>query len=233
MPAEVAQLGLPVHLRDEATLDNFLFPDALEALADTLRQQTGPEGNPGIFLYGAPGSGRTHLLQAACQDLPAGDALYLPLSDLRDHGAAGVLEGVEHLALACLDDIQAVAGDADWEQGLFHLINRARESGCRLLFSADRAPRQLDLVLPDLQSRLSWDLVFQLPEPDDARKLAVLVFRAERRGMVLSDDAARFILSRAPRGMGDLMAVLEQLDRDSMAAQRQLTIPFIKQRLGW
>ncbi len=59
------------------------------------------------------------------------------------------------------------------------------------------------------------------------------IFRAERRGFALEEDAARYILSRAPRSMAALMDVLEQLDQDSMALQRSLTIPFIKSRLGW
>lgn len=233
MPADVAQLTLPVHLRDDATLENFLFPEELGVLSAALYEQLSPEGGAGIYLYGATGSGRTHLLQAACHALPPGESLYLPLAEFRGHSAAEVLDGVEDLALVCLDDIQAVAGDSDWEQALFHLVNRCRESGCRLLFSADQAPRQLAVSLPDLGSRLSGCVVFQLPDPCDARKIEVLIFRAGRRGMSLSEEAARFIMARAPRGLGDLMDLLDRLDRDSMAAQRQLTIPFIKARLGW
>ena len=76
-------------------------------------------------------------------------------------------------------------------------------------------------------------MVFQLRAPDDARKLEILRFRARRRGITLEDDAARYILARAPRSMAALMAVLETLDRDSMTLKRPLTIPFIKSRLGW
>jgi DnaA family protein len=87
--------------------------------------------------------------------------------------------------------------------------------------------------LSDLASRLSWAVVFQLAAPGDPDKLAILQFRAQRRGLHLEDEAARYILSRAPRAMSALMDLLERLDRDSMALQRTLTIPFIKARLGW
>ena len=233
MPADVAQLSLPVHLRDDATLENFLFPENLGPLTAALGSQLSAQGDHGIYLYGGPGSGRTHLLQAACHASPPGDALYLPLEELLGQEPMDVLEGVEHLSRVCLDNVDRVRGNPDWEQGLFHLVNRARESGCRLLFSANCAPRQLALDLPDLQSRLAGCVVFQLPELDDAHRLEVLVFRAARRGMSLGEDAARYILSRAPRGLAELMALLDKLDRDSMAAQRQLTIPFIKTRLDW
>lgn len=233
MPGDIAQLALPVHLQDEATLDNFLFSETLLPLRALLEQQTGLEGEPAIFLHGPAGSGRSHLLQAACQALPAGEAVYLPLDQLHSMEPDHVLDGVEALARVCLDNIHCVAGAPDWEQALFHFSNRARDRGCRLLISADAAPRQLQVSLPDLVSRLSWGVVFQLPAPNDAGKLDILRFRAERRGISLEDDAARYILSRAPRSMAALMEVLEQLDQDSMAMQRPLTIPFIKARLNW
>lgn len=233
MAAELAQLALPVHLSDDATLDNFLFSESLGPLRVALEQQTRVEGEPAIFLYGPPGSGRSHLLQAACHALPSGDALYLPLEQLTAMSPDQVLDGVETLSRVCLDNLHAVAGDPGWELALFNLVNRARDSGCRLLMAADAAPRQLPVALPDLASRLSWGVVFQLAAPGDRDKLAILQFRARRRGLLLEGEAARYILSRAPRAMSALMEVLELLDRDSMALQRTLTIPFIKARLGW
>ena len=95
--------------------------------------------------------------------------------------AAEVLAGAERMALVCLDDLDAVVGDAGWEQALFHFCNRTRESGTRLLFAASEAPRNLPVQLPDLQSRLSWGVVLQLGEPSDEDKLDILCFRAGRR----------------------------------------------------
>ena len=225
-----AQLGLPVQLRDEATLDNFCFAARLLPLRQLLQA---PGGELSLYVHGPSGSGRSHLLQAACQSRPSGASLYLPLAQLSAMSPTSVLEGIETLSLVCLDDLQAVAGDRDWEQALFVLVNRARETGCLLVVSADTAPAQLGIQLPDLASRLAWSTVFQLRHASDEEKQEILQYRAARRGMQLEDDAARFILARAPRGMSDLMAVLETLDRDSIAMQRSLTIPFIKQRLGW
>ena len=233
MAADLAQLALPVHLRDDATLDNFLFGEALTPVRHALETQTGLDGEPSIFLFGPDGCGRSHLLQGACHASSTGDSVFLPLEMLRDMAPDQVLDGVEVLSRVALDNVQAIAGDRDWELALFHFINRARERGCRLLFSADAAPRQLAVSLPDLVSRLGWGLVYQLPAPNDEARVAILQFRAERRGMSLDEDAARYILSRAPRSMTALMELLERLDKESMALQRGLTIPFIKSRLGW
>ncbi|MEM0953864.1 MAG: DnaA regulatory inactivator Hda [Pseudomonadota bacterium] len=225
-----AQLGLPVQLRDDATLDNFYFSSRLLPLRQLLEA---PGAEQSLYVHGPTGSGRSHLLQAACHARESGAALYLPLTQLAGLAPGPVLEGVESLAMVCLDNLQSVLGRRDWEEALFHLINRARETGCQLLMAADAAPAQLDIELADLASRLAWSTVFQLRQPGDVDKCDILKFRAARRGIVLDSDAARYILSRAPRGMADLMALLEKLDRDSLAKQRSLTIPFIKQSLGW
>ncbi len=233
MKTEAAQLPLAVHLRDDATLENFLFDSRLGPVREALEQQLGSQGEPALYLHGGESSGRSHLLQAACHRLPAGDALYLPLEQLREIPAAELVADIEGMRLISLDNLDAVVGNEAWEQALFNLCNRARESGCRLLFSAACAPRQLPLRLPDLQSRLSWAVVFHLPDASDDHKLRILQFRAKRRGMSLSDEAGRYILSRASRSLGELLEILDRLDRDSMVAQRQLSIPFIKSSLGW
>ena len=229
---EHPQLTLGVHLRDDATLDNFLFLPGLEPVRHALEQPVaGAELS--FFLHGAAGSGRSHLLQAACHRVANGAALYLPLDQLVAMPAAEVLAGVEQLSLVSLDNIEAICGSSQWEEGLFHLINRARENRCHLLLAANAAPRQLQIELEDLRSRMSWGVVFQLPDYSDEHKRQILCFRAERRGMKLSAEAANYILHHASRSLGQLLEVLDTLDRESMVAQRRLSLPFIKSVLGW
>lgn len=228
------QLPLEVRLRDEATFANFLVPDSAQPLVDALQSQPGPQGEPLLFLCGPAGVGKSHLLQACCQaPATAAAALYLPLAELADYSPEDVLHGVERAGRVCLDDLQEVAGDEAWETALFHLINRARQEQCRLVFAADGAPRALGLNLPDLQSRLSGGLVFQLPRPDDEHKAQILQFRADRRGLTLPAPVAAYIVSRAPREMARLLALLEQLDEASLAHQRALSRPFVKETLQW
>lgn len=226
------QLALEVQLRDDATLENFLATPAVQPLVLALQQQTGAEGEPMVYLHGSTGAGKSHLLQAACH-LAGTGALYLPLAELAEYAPGDVLQGVETLGLVCLDDLHAVLGQDDWELALFDLCNRARERGCRLLVAADGAPRALTVKLADLRSRLSWGIVYQLPQPDDDAKDAILRFRAERRGLSLSAEVSAYIVSRAPRSLESLLALLDILDKASLAEQRALSIPFVKQTLHW
>ena len=226
------QLSLAVQLRDDATLENFLPLPKAQPLLNALRAQMQPDGEAVIYVYGPQGVGKSHLLQASCH-LEEAQTVYLPLAHLRQYPAADVLQGVEQQDRVCLDDIHTVVGDPDWELALFNFYNSARQRGCRLVVAADAAPRGLAVKLPDLRSRLSWGIVYQLMEGDDEEKAAILQFRAMRRGLTLTPAVANFIVGRAPRGMQQLLGVLDQLDHTSLSQQRGLSIPFVKQTLGW
>lgn len=228
-----AQLPLGVGLRDDATFANFL-PRGNAALVAALRAQLDADGESFIYLWGREGSGRSHLLQAACHAASARDkrALYLPLDEL-GHFPPHMLEGVERVDLVVIDDLDAVVGRKRWEEALFHGFNRLRDAGKRLVIAAPAAPRQLDIHLPDLASRLTWGMTFQLQNLNDDGRFEALQLRARVRGMQLPDEVTRYILHRGPRRLGELFAALERLDRASLSAQRKLTIPFVKQALGW
>jgi DnaA-homolog protein len=224
------QLTLPVSLRDDATLDNFLPVPGSEALLGALGQQLEEGGEAIIYLHGGIGSGKSHLLQACCHRA-GGGALYLPLADLVGYGPGEVLADVADMRLICLDDLDAVAGMPAWELALFELYNRARETGARLLVAAASAPRVIALDLEDLRSRLSWGVVYRLASCDDEQKKAVLQFRARRRGLTLPDEVASYLVSRAPRGLDPLLGLLDLLDQASLEHKRALSIPFVKQVL--
>jgi DnaA family protein len=226
------QLPLEVQLRDDATLENFLASAQLQPLLRALQEQLAAQGEPVIFMHGAPGCGKSHLLQAACHRA-GGSALYLPLGEVAQYPPEDVLRGVETLDLVCLDDIERVLGSDEWELALFDLFNRAREWGCRLLLAGNGPPRAQAVKLPDLLSRLSWAVVFQLPQPDDEARSAILRFRARRRGLSLPEEVASYIVHRAPRSLDRLLELLDQLDRASLAEKRALSIPFVRQSLGW
>jgi DnaA family protein len=142
-----------------------------------------------------------------------------------------MVEGLEALDLVCIDDVQLIAGHPQWEEALFDLFNRLRAAGGRLLISGDQPPSSLSLELPDLTSRLSWGLVLRLRDLTDSDKQALLMHNARQRGMELPADVARYLVNRRERDLRSLLATIERLDTLSLAAQRKLTIPFVRQHL--
>jgi DnaA family protein len=230
------QLPLGVRLRDDATFANY-YPGANAAALDYVERLC--EADAGwteslMYLWGGEGVGRSHLLQAACLRVEqrSEQAVYLPLAEVVEYGPA-LLDNLEQCELVCLDDLDAVSGRSDWEEALFHLFNRLRDSGRRLLVAASKSPRELAIRLPDLQSRMTLALVFQLHSLSDEDKLRALQLRASRRGLHMSDEVGRFILTRGERSMSALFELLERLDQASLQAQRKLTVPFLKETLGW
>jgi DnaA family protein len=228
------QLALNLRLRDASSLENF-WPgrnrELIEALAAALRALVSGDQRAQhvMYLWGEPGSGRTHLLEAACRRAESLGcaAAYVPLAQ-DPRLSPGVLEDREAAALVCLDDLDSVAGDDGWERALFALAERLRTASGMLLVAARRPPADLGLRLADLASRLAWGPIYQVQALDDAGKLAAMQLRAVRCGLTLPDDVARYILSRHPRDVPSLFALLERLDQSSLSEQRRLTIPFLR-----
>ena len=231
MNAGTGQLPLAIRLADTATFGNFHAADN-QAAIDALKSLAVQGGERALFLWGAAGSGKSHLLQAACQAASASGprAIYLPMSQtvLLD---PEVTENLESCALVCIDDVQRTAGIEPWQHALFALFNAVAERGGSLVATGRSAPGAIPRLLPDLSSRLAWGPVYQLNLLDDTDKVAVLKARASRRGFELPDETAQFLLNRLKRDMHTLCQTLDQLDKASLVAQRRLTLPFVRNLL--
>lgn len=227
------QLPLQLRFKDSSSFENYLPTanrEAVEHLRASVRALAhGPAREPALFVCGAPGTGKTHLLQAACRQAHELNlsAMYLPLSESAALSPA-LLEDLEAAALVCLDDVERIAGRNDWERALFALCERLRVSGGMLVAAATRPPGELGLTLPDLATRLGWGPVYALQPLDDAGRIGAVQLRARNRGLELPDDVARYILARYPRNLDSLFALLDKLDAASLAEQRRLTIPFLR-----
>ena len=219
------QLPLPVRLRADALFESF-HPGGNGELIAALRAQ-GPER---IWLWGAAATGKTHLLQAACANAGLSAAAYFPLGgETRLPPAA--LTGLSSRGLVCIDDVHRIAGDLTWERMLFGLFNEAAEHRTRLIFAASAPPAALPWVLPDWRSRAAACVVYQLRELDDEGRIAALRLRALQRGLQLPVETADYLMRRMPRDLSSLLAVLDDLDVAALAAQRRLTVPFIRDAL--
>jgi len=223
-----AQLPLHIGLRDNATFANF-YSDANQQLISELRRCASNQGEHFIFFHGMRGTGKSHCLQAVCHSATEQhlQAAYLPMRDIKAMPVAA-LEGMEQLDVVCIDDIDVIAGDSDWETAIFNLYNRIRDNSGYLLVSASAKVEELGLSLKDLQSRLVWGLVFRIESLSDADLAKALQNRANARGMDLPNDVVAYILKRSSRDTNALFNLLEKLDHESLAAQRKLTIPFVK-----
>ncbi|MAF75088.1 MAG: DnaA regulatory inactivator Hda [Idiomarinaceae bacterium] len=232
------QLTLAVQLPDDENFTTYLEQQNdnvvrwLKQIATKPLSET--QGERLTLLSGPSGSGKSHLLHSIVS--LAGQhtqVMYLPLADLKESNAEQVLAGLDAFNIICLDDIDTVLKDPTWCYELFKLINTITDyEHCRLMMTAHASASQLSVELADLRSRLQWATAFQLSPLNDDGKASALTLRAQWRGLQLPHDVAIFMLHRLGRDMAGLLAHLDQLDKASIAHQRKLTIPFVKQVLA-
>ncbi len=196
------QLPLDISPAAEPGLDNYVAGANAEALERVRALADGRLREAIVYLWGEPGSGRTHLLRGAAE---------------------------LNRALVIADDVETL--DAQAQQALFNAINAAREGNAPVLAAGNAPPAALSLR-EDLRSRLGWGLVYQLKPLTDADKVTHLQNEAARRGLRLSDEVVRYLLNRLPRDLASLNAVLDMLDREALAAQRQVTLPLVRDALS-
>ncbi len=191
------------------------------------------EGAANIFLSGERGSGKTHLLNALCFETRRHDerAFYLALDRLPVDAIAS-LQGLEQYGLVCVDDLHVIAGQQNWEEALFHCFNRIREAGGRLVVSSRQRLSALNLVLPDLASRLTWGLRLALEPLDDRYKLEVLNRQADSLGMSLPQDVQAYLLEHGDRSLPALLGTLEKLHQAVLTDKRRITVPLARKVLN-
>lgn len=225
------QLPLGVRLPDRAVFASFL-PARNGQAVEHLRHLADAQMTGTAWLCGPDGAGKTHLLQAvSAQASTTMRTGYIPLRELGRLGV-GVLEGLRQLECLCLDDVDEVAGQLEWERALFALLQGVEEGGGRLVAAAAAPPALLKWALPDLGSRFAASAVFQLRVLDEAEQQTALQLRARLRGFELPEETSRWLQRRYPRDMRKLYELLDTLDQAALVAQRRLTVPFIREVLG-
>ena len=222
------QLPLPFTLQEDFNFDSFVASEN-QLIVESLKNPN----EPYIFLWGSLGTGKTHLLQSACQHQTqlGGTASYLPSKELTNTSPQ-LLDGLANIDLICIDDIESFYGKPYWEESLFNLFNQIKQVGGRLVVSSAVSPQYAEVTLNDLKSRLNSGLPLNLSALGDESILQVLQSRAKKLGLELNRETANYLITHYPRDLHTLWNLLNQLDQASLAAQRKLTIPFLKTALA-
>jgi DnaA-homolog protein len=231
IPDSTRQLPLALRYPPDQRLDSFI--DAPAGALAQLQALAGRQGSDWLYLQGPDGAGKTHLALATCAaaDALARRAAYLPLPAARGR-LREALDALEGNDLIALDGLEAIAGRREDEIALFEFHNRARGARIGMLYTAQAAPDALALTLPDLRSRLAQCTRVGLSPLDEEGRRQVLRARAQRRGLVLDAASLDWLLRRVGRDITGLTALLDVLDRASLAAKRRITVPFLRQALG-
>ena len=226
-----AQLPLALRFPPDQRFETFVAAPA-GAVAQ-LTALAGAADADWLYLAGPAATGKSHLALAACAHAQAQGrrVAYLPLASATGR-LQEALAALQDYDLVALDGLEVAAGRRGDEQALFDFHNRARDAGSGVLYAARALPAELPLSLPDLGSRLAQCVRIRLAPLDEAGRRQVLRLRAQRRGLQIDDAAIDWLLRRVERDLASLTGLLDRLDRESLAAQRRVTVPFLRQVLG-
>ncbi len=226
------QLPLHFEFRANQTFNDF-FSGSNQEIVTHLQQCIAGLGEQQIFLWGKSGQGKSHLLQACCHQAQNQNlsSFYFDLANGKLPDPL-MLDGLDQCDVVCFDNIEPIAGNAAWELAFFNFFNRQRDRGHKLIVSASSAPNDIAIQLPDLRTRLNWGLTLKIQPLTDSDRIAALIFKADQMGFEIAPQVGRFLLTHYDRDLAALWALLEKLDRASLAAKRKLTLPFLKQILN-
>jgi DnaA-homolog protein len=217
------QLALTLAPPPEPSLGNFYPGRNVELMAALRGLADGISAERFFYLWGEPGSGRSHLLRAMAGALSA-------------RNVATVYAG-EGSALSPVDAVPRalVVDDVDKLQpsglaAFFNLYNSVREKQGIVIAAGSQPPAKL-AMRPDLVTRLGWGLVYQVHALGDDEKIAALKRHASARAFDLPDGVAEYLLRHLRRDLPSLMTMLDALDQHSLETKRPITLPLLRELL--
>lgn len=206
-----AQLSLNLDIKHDASLSDFGGPGWM-SIIDAVRQlHVGLIGQ--LYLFGSPATGKSHLLSAICESFIEMDrsAICLSLDELI-HTDVNVLSSIENFDVIAIDDLEVLERSSQWQEALFHLINRSREGQRQLLFAANQPASDLPFALTDLLTRLAQAPSFKVPNGHDlADRQALIDSILRRRGWQFDERIINHLLSDGPHRIGGMMDVLNYI----------------------
>ena len=231
MERAIKQIALPLSLDRQYSFENFIS-DRADLIVASLKALIQGDGEAQIGLWGTTASGKTHLLNASA-DYARQKSVVLQIYDAKQllQCDANEFEGFSHCDVLVIDNLDAIAGNAEWEACFYQVINRCRDGDYRFVFAMTHRPEDLETALDDFRSRLQWGLMLQLPSSDDIEIRQILRKRAHLIGIELAEDVLSYLMTHHARNLATQMAILRRLDGASLSQQRKVTIPLIKQAL--
>ena len=218
------QLTFPWSKPNNSSFDDFYFEKSNLSVLENLKREDD------LFIYGSCKVGKSFLLQSLCNYFSEQNksSLYLPSKEMNSHGSR-ILDELESLDLVCVDDLETIAGNNEWEKALFNLINNCLLSNCRIVFCSNINPSSIKFVLNDLISRIKKVNQIEVCPVQSDNLSDAIKFLADLRSIKIGNKEITYLINHSRRSMSELVAHINQLDKLSMQLKRKITIPLIKQ----
>ncbi|CCQ92049.1 hypothetical protein NITGR_950007 [Nitrospina gracilis 3/211] len=232
-------LNFPVH--PEYTFDNFILSTGSKFAFTTARQFSTADTAPSqsLFIAGAAGLGKTHLLMAAGNlASETQSALYIHCEDFvatvtdREKSGETALAPLETVDLLLMDDMDRIAGHTEAQERLYLVFNTRREQDKRIVFAGRTAPNRLPDTENYLRSRFQWGITAELGPIDDATTARLIHKLAQDLGLDIPGKIAHYLLTRLPRDFSSIKNAVARINTESLARRQKVTLPLVKAALG-
>ena len=228
------QLIFPFQINQKASFDSFFCsPDnqnLMTRLADIAISQDANE----IIIHGEKGSGKSFLMQAICNELSSSEKqfAFIPMKKAFNMGVE-IFQNLGSLDTVCIDDLQLILANQQWETALFNLINECQQSNCSLILSlGGTQPVEESILLPDLLSRIKRMEFIALNAVQDELFNEAIVFVAQQLEIKIDNAELEFLLKHQTRIFSRLVENIITLDKQAASLKRKITIPLIKETLN-
>lgn len=234
-----------IALNSEFTFENFVSGKSNQlalAAAKQVAENPGTSYNP-LFIYGAVGLGKTHLMQAVGNALkkinPNAQVVYLSseryVSEMVRAIQTNSMESFKEFYRSCdlllIDDIQFFAGKDRSQEEFFHTFNELLEGRQQMIFTCDRYPREINGLEDRLKSRFGWGLTVAVEPPELETRVAILIHKAEQAKINLPEEVAFFIGKRMRSNVRELEGALKRVIAHVNFTGQEITLEVVKEAL--
>ena len=219
------QLGLPISLNSLMLLENFV---SNKELIRSINQLFLDQKSSEVYIYGANGQGKTHVLQGTILKALANDknAVFI---DCLDPFPGHILEIIDEINFISFDNVHLMEEES--QERFFDLYNRARQSEVFILVSGDSLPADLK-VMKDIKTRLSLAAVYKLEELDDELKMNIINSQMSDRNLSVDSKVYEYLFKNFTRDLKLLLSTMDDLDKSSLQAKKPISIPFVRKFLN-
>ena len=231
------QLFFNFPVKPQYTFDNFVVCSGNRTALEFVKRVMAPDsGENLLYLHGALGSGKTHLLSAICSDLagssPDPQLSIIPFEAVTEENCRNVVEQAAVQTHLLLDNLHLLADSSLLRSAVWQLFNDFYESGRKIIATATLPPKELKSLDEHLQSRFMWGLVAKLDISDDESRRMILGKLAADRQIMLPSEVSDYLLVHVRRDIPSLAAALEQLKQRSFAVQKKISLRLAREVLG-
>lgn len=221
----MSQLIIPYQKNTKQTFDSYYSNDpSNENIIECIKSIFASK-NSQIFIWGENCSGKSHILYSTCNYFSKDDkkCVYLPLKDYKSFNE-DIISSFDEYDLICIDDIDYIFGLKEWEYSFFNLVNRVINKSKKIIYTSSSSPNSKNIKLLDLQSRLSWGLVFKINNADDFIKEKILKKIIIEKEYNISLKICSYLLKREERSMLPLIDIIHKVGHHSFATNKKVNI---------